>query len=157
MASPHSIQLLGVIAGGRVRPVGHAPTLREFCRRAGDGAEVLITVEEKKEQRSAAQNRTLWGPVYDQILEAVMLEQGYRPDEANTSLDVGHVKQLVHYGLLARRFGYATDPVTGMQVPARTSSELNTSEFAEYLKWLQTFCADELHIPVDLPDDVRAA
>jgi len=149
-----SVSFVGVIADGRVRPFGDVSQLHAFCARMGDGTEVVIDVSEKKDKRSSAQNRALWGPIYDQILTKIMRED-FRADEAEAPLEVGHAKQLLHYGLLAARFKYKTDPVTGQQVPARTSSELNTEEMAEYFKWLQIYCADELHIEVELPDELK--
>ncbi|WP_306523440.1 hypothetical protein [Gemmatimonas sp.] len=158
-----SVSFVGVIADGKVRPFGDVSQLRAFCARIGDGVEVVIDISEKKDKRSSAQNRALWGPIYDQILTQVM-KGDFRADEAEAELDltdtpkkISHAKRLVHYGLLAARFKYKTDPVTGQQVPARTSSELNTQEMAEYFKWLQVYCADELHIEVELPDELKGA
>lgn len=131
-------------------------SLRLWTRQVGEGVVLKLTVEEAKGKRSLRQNRLLWGPVYDQILAHIMLESGYRADEARESLDVSELKQRVHYGLLAVRFGYVTDPVTKQQVPARTSSTLTTAEMAEYFEWLVTYCADELHIQIVLPDELAA-
>lgn len=128
--------------------------IAKWAKSIGDGTELTIEIKERKNQRSLAQNRSLWGPIYDQILGKVMCED-YREDEINEPLETNPKKQNIHYGLLAKRFGYVIDPITKMSVPAKTSSEMTTSEMAEYFEWLVMYCADELHIEVTLPDEVR--
>ena len=124
--------------------------IAEYAKKA------LAFLDEVEREHSLKQNATLWGPVYDQILTQIMSED-YRPDEAREPLETNELKRRVHYGLLAQRFGYVIDLVTKFQVPAKTSSELNTAEMADYLAWLQIYCADELHIQIELPDEMRGA
>lgn len=159
--SVQAFTVAGVVHQGTVRILDRNALLY-WAQGVGDGTELVIEIKEKKETRSSAQNRALWGPIYDQILEQVMCGD-YRADEAQAPLDlsdtpkkISEAKNLVHYGLLAARFGYVIDPITKKQVPARTSSELNTQDMAEYFKWLQVYCADELHIQIDLPDELEA-
>ena len=127
----------------------------QFIASMPDGVEFRAEFTEAKDKRSNAQNKALWGPVYDQILAKLMVEIGYRPDEAIAPREKSALKQGIHYGLLAKRFGHAVDPLTKQQVPARTSSELNVSEMCEYFEWLVVYLADEHGIQVELPDEFR--
>lgn len=144
-----------VITQGRIKlQPGARQHIDRWASAVGEGVIGQLELKEHKDKRTLRQNRTLWGPVYDQILTQIMEAAGYRPDEAREHMDVSKMKQRVHYGLLAKRFGYETDPITKQQVPATTSSELTTAEMAEYLEWLVVYCADELGIQVILPDEL---
>ena len=138
----------GVIVKGRPRIADKAANaaLSRWAQALGDGTEVTLEFSQKKAKRSVRQNATLWGPVYDQIYEQIlthiMLDGGFRRDEAIKALPVSAFKQRVHYGLLAECFGYVTDPVTKRDVPAKTSSEMTTAEMAEYFQWLVEYAAD---------------
>lgn len=149
--SMQSFSCIGVTNGGRLVLKGAT----SFLESAPDGVEWNVEIKEAKKKRSLKQNATLWGPTYDQILAAVMKEQGYRPDEILQPREKNQLKQGIHYGLLAKRFGHAIDPLTKEQVPARTSSELNVAEMCEYFEWLVTYLADEHHIVIELPDEFR--
>lgn len=143
--------------------LGARQQMRQFASQVGDGAELTMTLSTKKQTRSLKQNATLWGPVYDQILTAVMAKAGYRKDEQSASFSVddlnasekASMKHLVHYGLLAECFGYAPCPITGRMVPKKTSSEMSVSEMCDYFSWLVEYCAEEKDIQIELPDEFR--
>lgn len=107
-----------------------------------------VTVTAAKAKRSLAQNRTLYGPVYNQALSALMEACGYDAHEVHDK----HCRKQAHYGLLAQCFGETVDKITGKSVPNKTSSELNTAQFSEFLQWLQRYAAP-YGIVIELPDE----
>ena len=115
----------------------------DYTRRFS-GKEVVVTVTRKTRQRSAQQNKWLWGCAYPLIAEHC----GY--DE--------HEHEQLHYDLLSVRFGtVAVQPlVPGAPpriVPAFTSSQLTTTDMAAYMEWLVRFAAEKFGVVIPLPDE----
>jgi hypothetical protein len=109
------------------------------------GKEVVVTVELPTRKRSLAQNRWLWGKALPPIAEHC----GYD----------AHEHERLHYDLLSVRFGtHAIQPlIPGAPpriVPVKTSSELTTKEFAEYMEWLVRYAASEFNVVLELPDEM---
>lgn len=109
---------------------------------------VVLTVRKFREQRSAAQNRWLWGKALPLIAEYC----GY--DE--------HETEDLHYDLLGVRFGTVeVEPrfpgAPHRVVPAKTSSQLTTAEFSEYMDWLVRFAAQKWGVMIPLPDESTVA
>ena len=160
--SGQSFTTSAAIVNGSVVLKDRAGMLR-WASHVGDGVALVVEVKELKDTRSGRQNRTLWGPVYDQILTALMLKAGYRKDEAHAPLSLddmrpaekSRMKNLVHYGLLAECFGYAACPITRRMVPAKTSSELTVSEMNDYFEWLEVYLSEEHGIVLEMPDEFR--
>ena len=112
------------------------------------GHEVVVTVQRKTRKRSLEQNAWLWGVALPLIAEHL----GYDRHEHDD----------LHYDLLSVRFGTrAVAPrVPGAQpriVPARTSSELTTAEFSDYMDWLVRYAAQEFGVVIPLPDEGKEA
>ena len=102
------------------------------------GKQVVIT--ERKSKRSNEQNRWIWGVAIPLIAEHC----GYDH----------HEREALHYELLAKRFGTVTSKMDpAMKVPAKTSSQMNTREFSDYMEWLARFAATELGVIIPLPDE----
>jgi hypothetical protein len=106
--------------------------------RSLDGQVVEVIVRPKQSQRSSEQNRYLW---YANTIIAEHL--GYDK----------HEKDLVHYALLQKCYGVRHDETLDVDVPARTSSQLTTKEFSEYMDWLVRYAAMELDIVLPLPGE----
>jgi hypothetical protein len=116
---------------------------RAFVRQF-KGQEIDVEVKKRTRQRSHAQNNWLWGVALPLIAEYL----GYDH----------HEHERLHYDLLSVRFGtVAVAPlVDGAQpriVPKKTSSELTTAEFTEYMEWLLRFAADKWGVVLPLPDE----
>ena len=113
--------------------------------RAFAGEEVTLTVEKRRgKKRSLAQNAWLWGVALPLIADYC----GYDK----------HEHERLHYDLLGVRFG--TETIASVLphapiriVPAKTSSQLSTAEFAEYQEWLVRYAAMELGVVVPLPNE----
>lgn len=113
------------------------------------GREVEVSVQARSKVRSVRQNAWLWGCALPIIAEHC----GY--DE--------HEHERLHYDLLAVRFGtMAVSPIMPGAppriVPQRTSSQLSTREFADYMEWLVRYAADPQNFPehgivIPLPDE----
>jgi hypothetical protein len=117
--------------------LAHAATLK--------GHEVTVTITRRRRKRSLAQNRWLWGVAMPLI--------------ADHCGDDAHEHERLHYDLLSVRYGTtAISPLVPNAppriVPAKTSSQLTTVEFSDYMDWLVRYAADTLGVVLPLPDDV---
>ena len=131
-------------------PKGLTFTSRAYFDRAistlGDGEEVVVTVAKKVDKRSLAQNRGLWGPIYDQVIAGLEKEIGYDAhDKAG--------KEHMHEGLLQLFGGTVIDPVTKREVAKERSSTMTTQRFGEFVEWIARWAATEHGIVVTLPGE----
>lgn len=108
---------------------------------AGQPVEVII--RRRRARRSLDQNAYLWGVAYPVLAEAL----GYDH----------HEHELLHYALLSECFGSVYDPRSGITAPARTSSQLTTKEFSNYMEWLVRWAVTEHGCRVPLPGEAEAA
>ena len=115
-----------------------------------DGQECVLTLAPKVDKRTGKQNRTLWGVVYESLLNQIAGEVGYdRHDRCG--------KEQLHEGLLMLFGGVKVCPITKREVAAKRSSKMSKAEFAEYVDWIARWAATEYQIVVELPSDVEAA
>ena len=68
-----------------------------------------------------------------------------------------HEHEMLHYSILAEYFGTRYDARFGREWPARTSSELSTKEFSDYMEWLVRWAAMEHNAIIPLPNESEAA
>jgi hypothetical protein len=113
----------------------------------GDGELLTVTIEKKADKRSIAQNRMLWGPVYDQLIAGIAESVGYDKHDK-----VG--KEQMHEGLLMLFGGTVTDPVTKREVAKERSSTMTTARFSEFVEWIARYAADEHGVVVTLPGEL---
>jgi hypothetical protein len=120
---------------------------RAFFDRAistlGDGEEVIVTVAKKQDKRSLAQNRAIWGPIYDQLIEGLADDVGYDRHDRDG-------KDKLHEGLCLQYAGTVKDPITGLDVRKFHTSKATKSEMADYIEWVARFAA-ERGVVVTLP------
>jgi len=98
-----------------------------------------IEIHEHKPTRSSAQNRYLWGVVYETILK--MGGEAF----------AGWTKDDLHESFLGDFFGWEERSFFGRRkfVPIRRSSKLNKQEFADYIAHIQQRMAS---VGVFIPD-----
>lgn len=132
-----------VTADGRLELDGIEAMQRRRYLRSLVGKRVGVVVRERRSQRSTNQNAWLWGIALPLLAE----ELGY--DE--------HEHETLHYALLGECFGHVYDPRSGQTVLAKTSSQLNTKEFADYMEWLVRWAATEHNCRIPLPGESEAA
>jgi len=132
-----------VTADGRLELDGIEAMQRRRYLRSLVGKRVGVVVRERRSQRSTNQNAWLWGIALPLLAE----ELGY--DE--------HEHETLHYALLGACFGHVYDPRSGQTVLAKTSSQLNTKEFADYMEWLVRWAATEHNCRIPLPGESEAA
>ena len=99
-----------------------------------------ITIEQYSPKRSEQQNRYLFGPVYDTLLE-------HLPGE--------FTKAELHEFLLEQCFGYEEYWIGDQKKtrPLKRSSKLNRLEFAEYIDFVQRYATRfGIFIPDAEPD-----
>lgn len=109
------------------------------------GQAVELSIRKKRSKRSLDQNAWLWGVALPLIADHCGYDQ--------------HEHDMLHYELLAKRFGTVevTSHLPGAQpftMPAQTTSKMNTKEFSEYMEWLVRFAATELGVEIPLPNEV---
>jgi len=131
-------------------PRGITFTLRPFYERwlatLPDGWFGRVIFEEHHDKRTMKQNRTLWGVVYQSLIDQVADEVGYdKHDKAG--------KEQLHEGLLMLYGGVKKCPITGREVAAKRSSKMTVAEFADYIDWIARWAATEYGIVVELPSD----
>ncbi len=132
-----------VTADGRLELDGIEAMQRRRYLRSLVGKRVGVVVRERRAQRSTNQNAWLWGIALPLLAD----ELGY--DE--------HEHETLHYALLGECFGHVYDPRSGQTVLAKTSSQLNTKEFADYMEWLVRWAATEHNCRIPLPGESEAA
>lgn len=113
----------------------------------GNGTEVLVTLTEKQDKRTNAQNRAMWGIVYDSLLFGIADAAGYDRHERAMA------KELIHEGLCVKFGGTITDKVTGQEVRKFRTSKATKQEFSDYIEWVARFAATEYGIVVALPGE----
>jgi len=132
-----------VTADGRLELDGIEAIQRRRYLRSLVGKRVGLVIRERRTQRSHNQNAWHWGIAIPLLADAL----GY--DE--------HEHETLHYALLGECFGHVYDPRSGQTVLAKTSSQLNTKEFADYMEWLVRWAATEHNCRIPLPGESEAA
>lgn len=137
------MQWTGFVDDSGVFALDQPDKFRAWVKRFA-GHEVVVTVQRKTRKRSLEQNAWLWGVALPLIAEHL----GYDRHELDE----------LHYDLLSVRFGTkAVAPrVPGAHpriVPSRTSSDMTTTEFSDYMDWVVRYAAQEFGVVIPLPDD----
>lgn len=108
-----------------------------------DGQEGVMTIAPKKEKRTNAQNRMIWGTVYDQLITALADELGYEKPE----------KEYLHEALCRLYGGTVEDKATGLTVRKFRTSKATKQEFTDYVEWLARWAAKEHGVNIVLPGE----
>ena len=120
--------------------------LLSFLDKLGDGP-WEIKIAPYKRTRSLQQNRYLYGVVYPAIIEGAHLE-GWEIED-------------VHEWCLGEHFGWETFEGLGRKRirPIKRSSRLSTTEFSDYIAWIQRTFAQKygVHLPAPEEEFERAA
>lgn len=110
------------------------------------GEEVVVTIEKKRDKRSLAQNRSLWGPIYDQLIAGIAEAVGYDShDKAG--------KEQLHEGLLQLFGGTVIDPITKREVAKERSSTMTRERFGEFIEWIARYAAEQHGLVIVLPGE----
>ena len=112
-----------------------------------DGQACVLTLTPKKDKRSGKQNRALFGPIYDSVLEFLMSDQGYRRDEWPK------MKLLLHEGICGLYKGYDVCPITKKEIRKFRTSKATKAEMAEFMSWIAQYMAEEHGFVVQMPGD----
>lgn len=113
-----------------------------FCMRAWPGQRVKVTVELYRKKRSLEQNSYLWGVVYPTMLREG--GDGWTADD-------------IHELMLGEWGGWEVIDLYGQKRkrPKRRSSKLNTTDFTDFVAYIQQFAAEQgIYIPD--PNEVAA-
>lgn len=108
------------------------------------GQEGIMTLAPKKDTRTNAQNRMMWGHVYDQLLTGLASELGYERNE----------KDYLHEALCRLYGGTVEDKATGLTVRKFRTSKATKKEFTDYIEWLARWAAQEHGVVIALPGEV---
>lgn len=100
------------------------------------GHEVVLTVKQKRSQRSLDQNAYWWA-----VPVRILAEE------------LGYTDSQMHYALLGECFGYRPGPA-GHAIPnVPSSSELNTEQFSHLIDWVLTWAPTELNVRIPAPSE----
>lgn len=115
-----------------------ADDVRQFRKAfyAFEGKEIYVTVNKKVNSRSSQQNRYYWGVVINMLAEFT----GYTPDEMHDALKMLFLKIPGERGLPDR---------------LKSTTELTTVEFENYMEQIRNWAAVELAYYVPLPNEVE--
>jgi len=95
-----------------------------------DGKRVLITIENLP--RSGAQNRMLWGLVYDSIVSAIQKETGQDADDIHDYYKTKFLRRRLENG----------------QVVVGSTARLNSKEFSEFVEQVKASASVEFLVTV---------
>jgi len=95
-----------------------------------DGKRVLITIENLP--RSGAQNRMLWGLVYDSIVLAIQKETGQDADDIHDYYKTKFLRRRLENG----------------QVVVGSTARLNSKEFSEFVEQVKASASVEFLVTV---------
>jgi len=118
-----------------------------------DDEDVVISLSKPVARRTLAQNRGLWGPIYDQMVLQLNERLDRIADETGVHRGDRVSKELMHEGLLLE-YGSVVDPVTGRTVPKKRTSDMTVGEMNDFYDWLAMYCAETLGIVITLPGEL---
>lgn len=106
-----------------------------------EGQDVECLVRKKKKPRSIAENRYYWGVVIALVSDGT----GYTDEEAHEAMKFLFLKQ-------RRRL---PGKLTGSLDSVRSTAELTTVEFEDYLSKIRQWASMELQVYIPLPNEVE--
>lgn len=112
----------------------------------GDGEPVIVTLSKPQDKRSLQQNKALWGPIYDQLIDGICRNQGIALGDRKS-------KELMHEGLLQAFGGTVIDPVTKREVTKERSSDMTVERFGEFMEFIAVYAAQEHNVIITLPGE----
>jgi hypothetical protein len=111
-----------------------------------EGQEVILTIQKARKSRSNPQNSFYWGVVLQ------LVQQGLK-DATGEFRSVENI----HYNILLKMFAPENEIVnieTGECITEKiTSSEMTTTQFAEYIMEIQKWSAEFLGISIPNPNE----
>ena len=111
-----------------------------------EGQEVILTIQKARKSRSNPQNNFYWGVVLQ------LVQQGLK-DATGEFRSVENI----HYNILLKMFAPENEIVnieTGECITEKiTSSEMTTTQFAEYIMEIQKWSAEFLGINIPNPNE----
>jgi len=126
----------GVVQKGKLvldEPKLYKQHLKTFKREDGEPTKVVMVLEKWRQSRSDNQNRYYWGVVVRMIAD----ELGYSDEEAHEAIKWEFLRKL------------------GVRITTvRSTADLSTVEFEEYLSKVRTWASIELNIMIPLPHEV---
>ncbi|OPY83165.1 MAG: hypothetical protein A4E71_02920 [Smithella sp. PtaU1.Bin162] len=127
----------GIITGDKLildNPIRYLDYFKKLS-----GKRVELTLKEEKSQRSLNQNNYYWGVV----LKVLSEHTGYDPDDMHEICRYMFLKSFKTVGNFDREY-------------VKSTTELNTAEFEEYLEKIRRWAAVELNCYTPLPNEIAA-
>lgn len=104
-----------------------------------EGRDVVLNLDSYKLPRSNEQNRYYWGVV----LEALSDLTGYTPEE-------------MHEWCKSKWLSYSIDIDGNLQVIAKSTTDLDTLEFTNYIEKIRDFAASNLGEHIPSPEEAKS-
>lgn len=114
---------------------------RKYVETLGDG-ELEIVVRGAKSDRSNPQNRYYWGVVISLIAD-------------HTGVDQMDLHEILKNKFLREVVCFQTKTGKQLEIVGRSTTELKTNEFEEYLAQVRAWAGAELGIAIPLPNEVE--
>lgn len=127
----------GVITGDKLildNPIRYLDYFKKLS-----GKRIELTLKEEKSQRSLNQNSYYWGVV----LKVLSEHTGYDPDDIHEICRYMFLKSFKTVG--SKELEYV-----------KSTADLNTAEFEEYLEKIRRWAAVELNCYTPLPNEIAA-
>ena len=121
----------GRVEGGRLKLVNEN-AFREQVKTL-DGKDVELCIRKKKRSRSTNQNAYYWGVV----IKLLANHCGYTDEEMHEALKFQFLR------------------VDGIIPTVRSTSDLTTSEFLEYISFIQVWASDTLGVYIPDPNELE--
>ena len=110
---------------------------QDYLRTLPENAELELVIKEKKSQRSLEQNAWYWGIALKKIFQ-----------------ESGHEQKRMHEILKAEFLTSFYEFKDKVYTVVRSTTDLNTTEFAEYMGNVQRFASMELGVYIPDPNEV---
>lgn len=107
----------------------------------------IVEVEEYHEKRSLAQNRTLWGVVYKQIVDHIFESTGQR--FMDTEVHAKMKDLFLISGVKRVKVGRRRWTVKRY----KSTAKLGRKAFNEYIERIAEYCASDLGLKLQMPED----
>jgi hypothetical protein len=128
----------GEVIGGKLKLKNSAKFIADV---AGLKGEVRITVGKKERPRSIPQNNYYWGVVIKMIADFVGENE---PENIHEAMGLRFAGVPAGDGKLGRAL-----------LVRKSTSDMNTFEFEEYMEKIRNFAAMELQLTIPLPNEVQ--
>lgn len=131
---PPTPRFLGSVENGKLK-LDDLDKLAKYLQGIKGKVSLVVKRYREKSERSNNQNRYYWGVVIDLIAD----HTGYTPEEAHDAMKM----------MFLRKYEDSIIPTI------RSTTDLNTIEFEEYMKSVRQWASMEIEVYIPLPNETE--